>query len=296
MKLSIIRNQVGHCLRRFLQWRNPLRRHSIPTVNHFEVEQKIFRSHTNYLIRTEKGQRYFRILEPGTVSLASVCRSYGTELVGKLLGLESLHPQSELVSLPGLGDGILQAPAEGISILPFTAVQRRDMLTGAFQKEINNLNLLDVICYETDHSPNNYLVKRDSAGKLVGLSVFDNNGVGVFACRSTVCFYTYKKISLYLTEDGCVRRPHMSRQTANNLEQISFWTLYQCMRCCLKPLPILFLYRRISILQKAVRKTAARDPSFLLDDVDWNESTIQEELSGTYGKTYLVGFLQDCVP
>lgn len=291
-----MKQSIKSALRAFLLWKEPFKKRPLPVFRDYEIEQCIHDTNQLFLVRIQNRQYYFRPLEPSLSSLASACRSLGTEELGRLLGMRRFHPDSKAAELPGLGRGVLQSPADGFCIMPVSKTRRLELLSPVFQREINDLNVLDALCYETDHSPNNYNVTAGPDGRLRSLCVFDNNGLGTFACRSSLLFTTQKKLSPIVTEGGCVNRPHLSRETAERLEKLRLGTLYSHMRHYLKPIPIVFLYLRTRRLKRAIRRSARRDPAFLLPEDGWSEESLRQELSGAYGKTYLLGFLQDCAP
>ena len=59
------------------------------------------------------------------------------------------------------------------------------------------------------------------------------------------------------------------------------------MNSYLNTLQIFICWKRIKQLQKAFKNTIKIRPSFLLENQDWSNSTIEEELNGEYGETYL---------
>ena len=292
MSIRSLKNKIGAAL----FWRQPKAdRPDIPE-SEYEVLERIFVNNTIYLVKIDGGIYYFRVLEDRPESLASICRGLATVKAGALLGIESIYPKNTVVRLTGLGLGVLQEKALGETIMAYTREQRLGMLTADFQRMLNDFNLADAVCHEADHSPNNYNVVIDGNGKLEGISCFDNNGRGTFACRSDVSFLTYKGVSPFVLPNGIVNRPHFSREMAEKLDGITWRKTYRCLHGYLKFAPILFFYRRLVRIRKAVRNTAKTNPEFLLRCGEWDRKTIDEELSGVYGKTYLGSFVNDCLP
>lgn len=279
-----------------LFWRHPKTDQPDIPASEYEVLEKIFVNNTIYLVKINGEMYYFRVIEDRTESLASVCRGLATVKAGALLGIESIYPKNTVARLTGLGLGVLQEKARGETIMTYTKEQRFEMLTPNFQRRLNDFNLADAICYEADHSPNNYNVVLDESGMLEDISCFDNNGKGTFSCRSSVDFITYKGVSKLVLPNGLINRPHLSREMADKLDGISWRQTYRCLHGYLKIAPILFFYRRLVRVRKSVRNTAKMNPEFLLSCGEWNRKTIEEELSGVYGKTYLGSLVNDCLP
>lgn len=60
----------------------------------------------------------------------------------------------------------------------------------------------------------------------------------------------------------------------------------------LNKVQIWMCWRRIQTLKKAIRTSSARE-NFLLRPEQWSESSVAEELSGRYGRTYLDIFVNN---
>ena len=237
---------------------------------------------------------FFRVIEDSTHSISSACKTKVTEEMAKILGVEQICPDSELVKIPGYGIGLLQAACDGICIMTKGRNTRVKMLTPAFQRSINDLNLLDTVCHEADHSPNNYNVILDDQENAKAVVAFDNNGIGTFSMRSDISFYSFLKCSPFVTAEGTINRPYISAETVDALKRIRLLSLYLRLRKYIGFLPVFFIYRRIAKLKRAIRRTQKKNPELLKWKDEWNDATIQKELNGSWGKTYLMGFIYDC--
>lgn len=237
-------------------------------------------------------------LASGRTQTISAGKSLATQALAGLLGLGELFPQAEYAYFQAEDHrklfGLYTQRADGIGIIGISQERRREMLTPQFQRCMSCLNLLDAITHEMDHSPNNYFVVTDNSGKAVGLSVFDNNGIGTFSLNTSAAFTTYKHCSPFLREDGTVNRPHLDLELARRLQVLTKGQLTGALSPYLRPAQLHALRRRIRAVSDAISKTAELDPMFLLNTGDWSEKTIGLELSGRYGKTYLLSYLQDC--
>ena len=229
-------------------------------------------------------------------------RVLGTYAVAKLLGLHHIVPPVEYVNLiiddldetkqiPRLGT--FMKAADGICAMDIPHMTRRSRITPQFQNALLTLNLLDAICHEGDHSPNNYNVVPDDDGMIVGVSAFDNNGISTFTVKSDVDFESFKGCSPFV-KNGCINRPCLDRALADRVLRITKKQLKENLSDYLNIIQINSTWKRIIKIKKAIRKTLAENPDFLRASRDFTYRTIEEELSGKYGKTYLLSFLNDC--
>lgn len=218
--------------------------------------------------------------------------------IAKLLKLEYMLPEAYYIKLnvdnKKILFGLFVKVAEGCSILPFTSEERKAKITPMLQRDLSNLNVLDVITHEQDHSPNNYNVITDKDGFVTGISAFDNKGEGTFFLRNTLDFQTYKYCSSFIGSDGLINRPYISKNLFEQLNRISKKTLNDKLKDVLNPLQILFCWKRILTLIETINQTVANKKNFsLLEQSAWSDVTVSEELSGAYGKTYLISFFSD---
>lgn len=241
------------------------------------------------LMKDGKAIGYFRSLS----DLKAIQVSFAAEKLAGILGLSDMVPHTEFVRLSVNGKelcGTLQEPAQGNCIIGIDTPERRTAITPSFQRAMNMMNMMDVISHDADHSPNNYNVIFDSQRKATGVSCFDNNGVGSFPLSASICFETYKHCSAIMNADGSFNRPYVDRALKNTLESIRLSDLL-ILKDHLRFLQILFVRIRIKRLIKALSGLSS---DRVLSEEDWNQATIEKELSGEYGKTYLTGYLVDC--
>ena len=236
----------------------------------------------------------------GEYHCRTTAKVLATEAMAKLIGLGNTIPHAEYmkVIVTDANDlsmfGNYMQRAAGICAMDIPAQRRRTVITPEFQRAMLNMNLLDVICHEQDHSPNNYNVVCNEQGKAVGVSVYDNNGAGTFSLYSRIDYETYKKCSAFVSSDGTVNRPHLDKAVAEAVLGLSYRQISMELSPFLSRPVIWCTWRRLTTLRRAIRKSIESKEHFLLDYTEFTEQTIEDELSGTYGKTYLVSFLQDC--
>lgn len=218
--------------------------------------------------------------------------------ISKLLNLDYLIPQAHFMTLNIDNTkslfGLFIKSADGTSILPYNSDERKAKITPSLQRDLSNLNILDVITHEQDHSPNNYNVIMDNNGLVTGIHAFDNKGNGTFFLRSTLDFQTFKNCSSFIRPDGTINRPYISNEVFTQLKQITPKKIYASLHKNLNLLQIFFCWKRVQVLIKSIEKTLSEKNDFsLLDKTQWSDETIKTELNGAYGKTYLISFYSD---
>ena len=174
-------------------------------------------------------QQYYshRFLMFGKYHTGKTNKVLATETIADLIGANDLNPHAEYVKLrvSGYPDrsifGIFMEDAKGICAMDMRPDTRAQKLTGQFQHSIIQMNLLDVICHDMDHSPNNYNVYLDDRGMLEGVHVFDNNDASCFSLRKSINFSTYKNCAHISSADGIINRPAVCRVTAEYIMQLT---------------------------------------------------------------------------
>lgn len=188
--------------------------------------------------------------------------------------------------------GTLIDEGSGINVGSIPPDRRKRRVTPSLLRTLSDLNFLDVLTCDNDRRADNYLTVTDEHGDFVDVCSCDNDGPTVFLPTPSTSVKTVVGYSP-LIKNGRINRPHMSRALADSIlafdrEKADGYKQF------LSGLQLRCFKSRLKVLQKAILKTVKTDPTFLLDDDGWNADCISEELSGSYGKTYLVSFIEDC--
>lgn len=223
-----------------------------------------------------------------------------TEAVADLIGANELIPHAEYVKLEvnGLSDralfGIFMEDARGICAMDIPPEVRRQKLTGKLQRSLIRLNLLDVICHDMDHSPNNYNVYTGDDEMLEGVHAFDNNDASTFSLRTSINFTTYKNCARIASDDGIILRPAVDIEIADKIMSLRKRAFYRSVFPYIGLLQAESAWQRIRKLQQSIVLTKKIRPEIFLEAHLFGEDTLNRELNGEYQKTYLVSFLEDC--
>lgn len=152
------------------------------------------------------------------------------------------------------------------------------------QRELLNLNLLDVICNQPDHGPNNYNMCRLNGACTV--CAFDNDNEQTF-----FPFFRINRslsgCSPFIDSKGILNRPGLDAETVNKLNGLDMKVFKRRLKPYLNWLQLLALGARIKRLKKAIENTCAIDDGLLKNAEDWDERILNKELNSAYGKTYL---------
>lgn len=217
-------------------------------------------------------------------SCFSAVRSVSSRIIAEELHLEHMITDARWCRLElDNGDsvfGVLSESANGVRMLDYSPE-----LNVSLQKELLDLNLLDLIMFQTDHGPNNYNVYHDDNGYYC-VCAFDNDNPYTLLPAPFVTF-GFAGCKPCIDKKGAFLRPCLDKTAADNIKNIDFKLLKNRLKPYLNCVQIWALIIRIKKIQKAIDKSAKANSNFLLNISDWKCSALESELSGTYGETYL---------
>lgn len=256
-------------------------------------EWKRFINNIHALLKYVKNSmtRYDRNRRGGDIEYSSVNRIMGTEAVARLLGLEDLFPRTDFAIIRTPENeykGTLMSISEGESTNRISRSRSYAVASPALQRDLNRLNIIDAITFERDHRPGNYMVILDEKGKAKGISVYDNDAILTFAPLG-LSHHSGSGCS-NIVKNRAINRPHMDKSLANSVLLLKKEDLDRALKPYLNGFQLAFCWGRVVSLKRAIRKSMIKD-HFLLDEEGWTEDTMNEELSGQWGRTYLKYFL-----
>lgn len=230
----------------------------------------------------------------GALQTVGVARALAVYKLSRELGINAV-PSTRFAEFTCGGrkyTGMLTNEGHGINVGNVPPAERRRRVTPKLMRALSDISFLDALTCDNDRRPDNYFTVTDGRGDYVDICSFDNDGPTVFLPAP---FTSVKSVvgCSPLIKRGRINRPHMNKSLA---ERILAYGAENAngYRGLLSGLQLACFKSRLKKLQKAIKKTAKRNPAFLLDDDGWTEECIAEELSGKYGKTYLVSFVTDC--
>lgn len=228
--------------------------------------------------------RTFQIVRGKRYSFFYAVKSISTRIIAEELQLDHMITDVQWCMLElETGEailGILSDAAPGHRMLDCSIAAN-----GSLQKELMNLNVLDVICCQMDHGPNNYNIYCDKEN-VCSICAFDND--------NPYTFFPIPVINLHLAcadvftnKKNIIQRPYFDQDVAKHLDELDLNALKHRLRPYLNFIQIKVLIIRIKKLNRAVKKTKHYKKEFLLDSTEWNYETVKRELSGQFGETYL---------
>lgn len=218
-------------------------------------------------------------------------RSIATYRMAKLIGLEDMIPKTKYVVLNTKNSkklGTLMEQAPGRCMKRNTENERKSVVSPKLQHELNNLNLLDVICYEKDHKPSNYNVLVEN-GKAKKICAFDNDSPMAFGLGNAT-FNTYMNCTPLISKYGEINRDYLDRRIVNNILQLDVKKIDEVFADLLNKRQIKKLKSRICKLRNAFKSC---DTNIFINDEAWSEETVTKEMNSKHGRTYLKLFTED---
>lgn len=188
--------------------------------------------------------------------------------------------------------GTLMPEIDGVFGYEFSKEKRRERFTPLFQKNLLNLNVLDYLCCMRDHTMYNYKIQVDDNGYFINACCFDNNESDAFSNESILSFAGFHNESRLIDENGYFNRPYIDYDVVKSIFMLDKKNLYKSLDSVLNKIQIEKVWERVEFLKSAIKKRADREEKFILHENKWNQATIEEELSGKYGKTYLTALIR----
>lgn len=216
-------------------------------------------------------------------SFFSASKSIASKIVADILGLGHIITTAEFCYLNFENGtqkfGVMSNIALGCRMIDVAVTANWTL-----QKELLNLNILDIICFQTDHGTNNYNVNK-TLNKF-SVCAFDNDNPNTFLpIPSIKC--NFMGCSSLVDKRGVINRPCVSRELLNHMQQLDFKGLRKNLKPYLNLLQVEAIVYRTKKIKKMLALTESVSPERLLLDEQWDNHTVELELNGTYGKTYL---------
>lgn len=159
-------------------------------------------------------------------------------------------------------------------------------VTGGFQRDMCNLQVLDVICGQQDRHFNNLFVgvageKNDE--KLSGLQGIDNDGAFGLGDNSLKKRKQGHAATIY-DKNGNMSIPFMDKNLAQRIEKLDPEMIRFALKDLLTDDEINATIGRLDKTRKAIEKQRMEDPSRLLEDDEWNDDTAQRLIDDSWEK------------
>ena len=91
-----------------------------------------------------------------------------------------------------------------------------------------------------------------------------------------------------MNKKGIIDRPHFDADLALKIKNVNTKLLLKNLRPYLNFLQTASLVIRIKKLNRAIKKTQSVNSRFLIEDSEWNDTTLQSEIGSKSTLTYLM--------
>lgn len=173
------------------------------------------------------------------------------------------------------------------------ASEGKEILTGAFIKQLMNLQVLDYLCGQKDRHTGNYLVKKDENGKLIALTGIDNN----LAFPGDPAYnFIGSNLPPLVQGNGELNIKYMDAEFAGTILAMRPEFLRNALSGLLATEEIDLTVQRLERLQAAIRQELdqGHDSMFLSSDQQWMEHADDlMDMKDQYDPSYLGALIND---
>lgn len=170
-------------------------------------------------------------------------------------------------------------------------------ITPIVQRDLSNIELLDLVCCHMDHGPHNLaFIEKDKVA--IETRIFDNDAPSAFLPVPIGVVKQYENIERTIVS-GEFNRPYISVQAYNRILDIGRKDIMQATES-LSKIERVMTWHRLCSLRTCIKKAVDEKRVTVLLDGDWSKETCDFELSN-YGRTLfnvVVGKsngIRDCV-
>ncbi len=214
------------------------------------------------------------------ISYFNAVRTVSTQIVAEQMNVSDIVVSSEWCKLKINNIelyGVLSNAAKGTRALDCNIVPSIDL-----QCSLTELHILDLVCFQQDHGPNNYNICYTDNSAFV--CAFDND--------NTNTFFPIGRVDLPLAgcnsiidRNGQINRKYFSYELAMKILQTDAKELYVKLKPYLNIWQCHSVIVRLSKIKESVKSVC--ESNVLVKNNEWNEDYLNIELSGEYGETYL---------
>lgn len=157
--------------------------------------------------------------------------------------------------------------------------QLKTAVSGGFQRDLCNLQILDCICGQVDRHRGNFLVTQGDDGELTGLQGIDNDAA--FGLDDNFSLKESRKNRTVINnETGLLHMPFIDDGIARRIEAIDGSAIEYILKDLLTKEEIKAAVVRFNKIKQAIKNTRKADPSrFLENENSWNDDTAQEMIN-----------------
>jgi len=244
-----------------------------------------------YMRSVACGYKKHNIVKGKNYSHFNAVRAISSRIVAEEIGLAHMITDARFCVLDFESGkkmfGVLSNSADGTRMSD-TFVE----INGSLQRELLNLNALDVISRQTDHGPNNYNVYEKEGA--YSICAFDNDNPQTFFP------YPFVKDTLagctpFVGKNNKVQRCYFDKQIAENIKNVDVKRLKMRLKPYLNFLQIGATVQRLKKLNKSINKTQNSNTKFLIESHEFSKTTACFEVNDKARYTYLSKVLDNII-
>lgn len=216
------------------------------------------------------------------------CRNVATSRVAELLGVGNLVAKSESVVITdnygnSFTGNLMQSAKGGKSAAADAAeskigegsnemskgsknggYQIKTAVSGGFQRDLCNLQILDCVCGQIDRHRGNYLVTQNDDGEMTGLQGIDNDAAFGLNEDNLMADSERSTRSVVNKETGLMQLPFVDADLASRIESIDASALEYILKDLLSAEEIKATVIRFNKIKQAIKNTKKTDPDRFL--------------------------------
>lgn len=172
--------------------------------------------------------------------------------------------------------GSIMEDAMGISPNDISDDKIKDMTTVQLAEDLTTMNIMDALCSEGDHRPDNYMLKIEN-DKIVSVCSFDNDSPLSFFLTSSIGRTSMDTCEI-VNNAGKINREQVDMDFLQRVKNVTREQVKECARSYLSSLQLYFLLKRFDKIKSAVINTIGdkscsitEGPTYISRLQEWND-------------------------
>ena len=167
----------------------------------------------------------------------------------------------------------------GIDFFPFKSIKNKT-ISPSLQCSLANLKIFDALISQVDRCPWNYsIIPSNFTKRAIRVVGYDNDLT--FGNVNDLKNFSYWGSPIIISSN-LISLPHMDKKLANNILNTTDNQIRAALFDILEKEYIDSTINRLHQLQAAIKNSIKKVPNFLLNENEWNDKTIKEELDSKY--------------
>ncbi len=222
-------------------------------------------------------------------------RNVATSRMASLLGVGGLVARSETAEMHDEATGKtvrgnLMEKAKGMEYDAYRSKHldhqkeiAQPEVTGGFQRDMVNLQVLDYICGQVDRHQSNMMYQADESGKLTGLQGIDNDAAfGTNLDVTVLKDHNRSDRRVFDPSTGELTLPYMDKNLAMRIRELDPKAVRFALAGLLTEAEVEAAVKRLEMTKASVTKGLEETPEKFLEDEEWNDDTALDLIESDY--------------